>query len=197
MKDLQYEHLVRFIGLCVEAKPYCAVFTEYCPKGSLQDILENDSIKLDPMFKMSLMHDIVKGMAFLHSSEIRTHGNLKSSNCVVDSRFVLKLTDFGLHNLRGEKDNPDTHAYWRGKLWRAPELLRHTNPPEEGTQRADVYSFAIIVHEIVYRLGVFHVKTDNFTPQPDKAHSLQHLHQIPCNSLNRTIATVKTDPLQQ
>lgn len=54
-------------------------------------------------------------MAFLHSSEIRTHGNLKSSNCVVDSRFVLKLTDFGLHNLRGEKDNPDSHAYWKGK----------------------------------------------------------------------------------
>ena len=28
------------------------------------------------------------------------HGNMKSSNCVVDSRFVLKLTDFGLLAIR-------------------------------------------------------------------------------------------------
>jgi len=39
-------------------------------------------------------------MDYLHSSVIRYHGNLKSTNCVVDSRFVLKITDFGLTSLR-------------------------------------------------------------------------------------------------
>ena len=39
-------------------------------------------------------------MDYLHSSVIRYHGNLKSTNCVVDSRFVLKITDFGLESLR-------------------------------------------------------------------------------------------------
>ena len=39
-------------------------------------------------------------MEYLHSSSIGYHGNLKSTNCVVDSRFVLKLTDFGLKSLR-------------------------------------------------------------------------------------------------
>ena len=34
--------------------------TEYCPKGSLQDILENEQFKLDWMFKFSLMQDIVR-----------------------------------------------------------------------------------------------------------------------------------------
>lgn len=59
-------------------------------------------------------------MAFLHSSEIRTHGNLKSSNCVVDSRFVLKITDFGLSLLiDNEKNyNPDRYAFWRRKAIR-------------------------------------------------------------------------------
>ena len=67
MKDLQYEHLARFIGVCVDPKPYCAFFTEYCPKGSLQDILENEDVQLDSMFKMSLMHDIVKvSVRFCH-----------------------------------------------------------------------------------------------------------------------------------
>lgn len=59
MKDLQHEHLVRFYGACVDL-PYPFILTEYCPKGSLQDILENEQIKLDWMFKLSLMHDIVR-----------------------------------------------------------------------------------------------------------------------------------------
>lgn len=59
MKDLQHDHLVRFYGACVDPPDAC-ILTEFCPKGSLQDILENDQIKLDWMFKLSLMHDIVK-----------------------------------------------------------------------------------------------------------------------------------------
>jgi hypothetical protein len=39
-------------------------------------------------------------MLFLHSSEVKSHGNLSSTNCVVDSRFTLKITDFGLPSLR-------------------------------------------------------------------------------------------------
>ena len=55
-------------------------------------------------------------MAFIHSSEIRIHGNLKSSNCVVDSRFVLKVTDFGLHSLRDRGENvEDSYSYWKRK----------------------------------------------------------------------------------
>lgn len=84
----------------------------------LQDILENEQIKLDWMFRYSLMHDIVKGMYFLHSSEIRSHGNLKSSNCVVDSRFVLKITDFGLYSLRAsdEEEEEDNYRFYRRKF---------------------------------------------------------------------------------
>lgn len=167
MKDLQHDHVVRFIGVCVES-PHCCLITEYCPKGSLQDILENDEISLDWMFRFSLMHDLVKGMAYLHNSEIRSHGNLKSSNCVVDSRFVLKVTDFGLHALRSydENENEDSYAYWKRKLWTGPELLRMEDPPPpEGTQKADVYSFAIIAHEIVLRQGPFYMGNQEYSPQ--------------------------------
>ncbi|KAL4713025.1 hypothetical protein ACJJTC_014659 [Scirpophaga incertulas] len=154
MKDLEHDHLARFYGACVDP-PHCCLLTEYCPKGSLQDILENETIKLDWMFKVSLMHDIVRGMHYLHGTDIRSHGALKSSNCVVDSRFVLKITDFGLHELRTSEKDSRAHSYWTRMLWTAPELLRLPEPPPEGTQKGDVYSFGIIMHEIVHRQGVF------------------------------------------
>ncbi|XP_066595921.1 atrial natriuretic peptide receptor 1 [Prorops nasuta] len=161
MKDLQHDHLVRFYGACVDP-PHCCLLTEYCPKGSLQDILENEQLKLDRVFRGSLIHDIVRGMAYLHASELKSHGNLKSSNCVVDSRFVLKIADFGLHELRkpnpfDAEDDLDSYAYWKKQLWTAPELLRMERRPPEGTQKGDVYSFAIIVHEIVMRQGPFYL----------------------------------------
>ncbi len=62
----------------------------------------------------------LQGMSYLHSSELKAHRNLKSSNCVVDSRFVLKLTDFGLHHLKmahrmRQPDEEDTYAFWKSE----------------------------------------------------------------------------------
>lgn len=56
-------------------------------------------------------------MHYLHSSDIKSHGALKSSNCVVDSRFVLKITDFGLNALRTSEKDAKAHSYWTRKLF--------------------------------------------------------------------------------
>ena len=40
------------------------------------------------------------GMHYLHNSAIGSHGHLKSTNCVVDSRFALKIADYGLPSMR-------------------------------------------------------------------------------------------------
>ncbi|XP_069482876.1 atrial natriuretic peptide receptor 2 [Ambystoma mexicanum] len=164
MRDVQFNHLTRFIGACIDPPNICIV-TEYCPRGSLQDILENDSINLDWMFRYSLINDIVKGMAFLHNSLIESHGSLKSSNCVVDSRFVLKITDYGLASFRSSCDTEDSYALYAKKLWTAPELLRRGRPPPQGTQKGDIYSFSIILQEIALRNGPFYIDGMDLSPK--------------------------------
>uniref|UniRef100_A0A8C5GD76 Guanylate cyclase n=1 Tax=Gouania willdenowi TaxID=441366 RepID=A0A8C5GD76_GOUWI len=164
MRDVQNEHLTRFIGACIDAPNIC-IITEYCPRGSLQDILENDSITLDWMFKYSLINDIVKGMLFLHHSVISSHGKLKSSNCVVDKRFVLKITDFGLSSFRTDRHTGNDQNQTLFKLWSAPELLRLEAPPPQGTQKGDVYSFSIIVQEVALRRGTFYLEGEPLSPK--------------------------------
>lgn len=36
-------------------------------------------------------------MTYLHDSPLRCHGNLCTANCLIDSRWVVKLSDFGLY----------------------------------------------------------------------------------------------------
>ncbi|KAI8736024.1 resact receptor, partial [Biomphalaria pfeifferi] len=39
------------------------------------------------------------GLCFLHKSPIKCHGRLTSETCLVDNRFSVKLSDFGLPTL--------------------------------------------------------------------------------------------------
>jgi hypothetical protein len=55
------------------------------------------------------------------------------------------------------------YAHYRDLLWTAPELLRMKQRPIQGTQKGDVYSFAIIVQEIAYRAQPYFC--DNTNPR--------------------------------
>ncbi len=56
-----------------------------------QGVLRNKAIALDDFFRLSFMMDIAKGMIYLHTSYIVSHGNLNSINCVIDERWILKV----------------------------------------------------------------------------------------------------------
>jgi len=51
--------------------------------------------------------------------------------------------------------------FYRDQLWTAPELLRMTTRPINGTQKADVYSFAIILQEIMFRAAPYFLDVDS------------------------------------
>ncbi|KAL5019555.1 hypothetical protein ScPMuIL_002447 [Solemya velum] len=147
MRDIHSEHLTKFYGLCPE-EPNLCMLIEYCSRGSLRDMLSNDAIKLDRDFKISLVYDILEGMIYIHNGPMQFHGRLNSSNCVIDSRFVLKITDFGMFSLRRRETQAQSKK--RNLLWVAPEHLR-TDPYIDFSQAGDIYSFGIVLAEVLTR----------------------------------------------
>ncbi|XP_014866140.1 PREDICTED: retinal guanylyl cyclase 2-like isoform X2 [Poecilia mexicana] len=149
MKDLRNENVNPFLGFFLDCFMF-AVVTEHCSRGSLQDLLRNEDVKLDWMFKSSLLLDLIKGMKYLHHREF-PHGRLKSRNCVVDGRFVLKITDYGFNELLESQKASFEEPPPEELFWTAPEFLRdHTNF-RKGTYKGDIYSFSIILQEVVVR----------------------------------------------
>uniref|UniRef100_A0A671ULP6 Guanylate cyclase n=1 Tax=Sparus aurata TaxID=8175 RepID=A0A671ULP6_SPAAU len=148
LQQIDYYNLTKFYGTVKFDQGVFGVF-EYGERGSLRYVL-NDKVSypeetfMDWEFKISVMYDIAKGMSYLHASDIQVHGRLKSTNCVMDNRMVVKITDFGCNTFLSPGRD----------LWIAPEHLR-----QEGTsQKGDVYSFAIIAHEIVLRKSTFYTE---------------------------------------
>ncbi|XP_054242553.1 guanylyl cyclase C [Indicator indicator] len=144
--QIDYYNLTKFYGTVkIDAMIFGVI--EYCERGSLRDVL-NDKISypdgtfMDWEFKISVMYDIAKGMSYLHSSKTEVHGRLKSTNCVVDNRMVVKITDFGCNSILPPRKD----------LWTAPEHLRHADVSQKG----DVYSYGIIAQEIILRRETFY-----------------------------------------
>uniref|UniRef100_UPI0037E6F874 retinal guanylyl cyclase 2 n=1 Tax=Semicossyphus pulcher TaxID=241346 RepID=UPI0037E6F874 len=149
MKDLRNENVNPFLGFFTDCSLF-AVVTEHCSRGSLEDLLRNEDVKLDWMFKSSLLLDLIKGMKYLHHRDF-PHGRLKSRNCVVDGRFVLKITDHGYNELlESQKASIEEHPP-QDLFWTAPEFLRDVANSRKGTYKGDVYSFSIILQEVVVR----------------------------------------------
>ncbi|KAF4022756.1 hypothetical protein G4228_014493 [Cervus hanglu yarkandensis] len=144
--QIDYYNLTKFYGTVKLDSTIFGVI-EYCERGSLREVL-NDTISypdgtfMDWEFKISVLYDIAKGMSYLHSSKTEVHGRLKSTNCVVDSRMVVKITDFGCNSILPPRKD----------LWTAPEHLRVASVSQKG----DVYSYGIIAQEIIQRRETFY-----------------------------------------
>ncbi|PIO53557.1 hypothetical protein TELCIR_25103, partial [Teladorsagia circumcincta] len=99
---------------------------------------------------------IARGMAHLHSQvPAIVHGDLAARNVLVCShpvdvtRYILKLTDFGISKrTRSETfatyDDPNKIPF----KWLPPEVLRS----REMTPKADVWSYGVLIHEL-YGIG--------------------------------------------
>ena len=78
MKTLSHANLNPLIGVCIDHL-HIAIINYYCAKGSLQDVLESSTVKLDRNFMLSFATDIVLVSSNLFYS---------ACGCFVPGRFA-------------------------------------------------------------------------------------------------------------
>lgn len=142
LATLKHPNIVRFIGACRKPMVWCIV-TEYAKGGSVRQFLtkrQNRSVPLKLAVKQAL--DVARGMAYVHGLGL-IHRDLKSDNLLIFGDKSIKIADFGVARIEVQTEGmtPETGTY----RWMAPEMIQH----RPYTQKVDVYSFGIVLWELI------------------------------------------------
>mmetsp|Transcript_7123 Transcript_7123/g.16190 ORF Transcript_7123/g.16190 Transcript_7123/m.16190 type:complete len:711 (+) Transcript_7123:178-2310(+) len=157
LKTLHHTNIIRFLGAIYNPSPltYCVVL-EYCGGGDLEVALTGNT---PPKFFTNVASGVANGMYYLHKMKYM-HRDIKPSNVLLSGdpksgSFVAKLTDFGLavtvQNASVNNLTAETGTY----RYMAPEVIRH----ECYNYAADVYSFGLLMWEIITREKPFEPKS--------------------------------------
>ncbi|KAJ7955794.1 Protein kinase [Quillaja saponaria] len=145
-------NLVRLYGFCFHPEKRALVY-EYLENGPLNKFLFPSSqstrnIELDKLQQIAI--GTARGIAYLHK-ECRQriiHYDIKPENVLLDKDLNPKVADFGLAKLCSREKSQIEMTHFRGTMgYAAPEMSR----PYPVTHKCDVYSFGIVLFEIVGR----------------------------------------------
>ena len=123
---------------------------DYMPNGNLATLLQEASHQDGHVLNWPMRHlialGIARGLSFLHSVSM-VHGDVKPQNVLFDADFEAHLSDFGLDRLTiPTPAEPSSSTTPIGSLgYVSPEAAL----TGEATKEADVYSFGIVLLEIL------------------------------------------------
>ncbi|GLU01158.1 hypothetical protein SLE2022_184820 [Rubroshorea leprosula] len=143
-------NLVRLYGFCYDRNTSALVY-EFMENGSLDNYL----FRKKEMIEWEKLHVIAvgtaQGIAYLHQGcqQRIIHYDIKPANILLDANFLPKVADFGLAKLCNRDNTHDSVTGFKGTLgYSAPELFLRNHPI---TYKCDVYSFGMLLFEIVGR----------------------------------------------
>ncbi|XP_052213697.1 uncharacterized protein LOC127832334 isoform X2 [Dreissena polymorpha] len=152
-----HENLVTLYGYALDNDEVCLVY-QYLVNGSLHDNLH---LKKSPVLSWERRVSILKGAAcglqFLHSVDKKPviHGDIKSSNILLDQYYEAKIGDLGLAQQAtgGEVTGKMTHITkkntsaqdYTNMAYYAPEIKRGNVFSVKG----DTYAFGVVMYEVL------------------------------------------------
>ncbi|XP_039415087.1 interleukin-1 receptor-associated kinase-like 2 isoform X2 [Corvus cornix cornix] len=142
-------NILQLLGFSVETGLHCLMYP-YLPNGSLQNKLQchDDSVPLTWETRISISIGVVRAVEYLHNFGI-LHGNIKSSNVLLDENFTPKLGHSGLR--LHSSDKKSEYAMMKTKVLQAsltylPEdFVRHG----QLTEKVDIFSCGVVLAEIL------------------------------------------------
>ncbi|WOG89030.1 hypothetical protein DCAR_0208266 [Daucus carota subsp. sativus] len=140
--DLDHENLVSPRGYFCGREEKLLVY-EYMPMGSLSAVLhgtrEAAKQELNWEVRTRIAFQVALAIKHLHSNDI-IHGNIKSSNILLkDREYNACVSEFGITQLHSANSPLSSAGYI------APEVTKYN----EVSQQADVYSFGVLLIELL------------------------------------------------
>lgn len=134
------------------------IVCEYVHGRDLRKLMDDDSWQTTSEDRLRIASQVAKGLAHCHLNNL-LHLDVKPSNVVVSfDGKISKLSDFGcsrravrLPNGLLQATNALSDTNFGTIAYKAPELLKGEQP----TDRADVYSYSLLLYELLSRRSPF------------------------------------------
>lgn len=145
LSKFHHPQIILFMGACIDP---LMIVTELMT-GDLEKLLLDPNVSLSLLTRLRFAKDASMGIAWLHASNpMILHRDIKTSNFLVDENMRVVVCDFGLsETLRQGSSTWDDSGYKGTIYFTSPEVLKNAN----FNQKADVYSFGLVLWQILTR----------------------------------------------
>jgi len=183
LSKLSHPNLVHFYGFSTSYP--LKVVTEFCEGGSLFDLLHNcDHIDIAWKQRHKVCLDVAQAMHSLHSGSPKViHRDLKSHNLLLakpvhhtNDPVHVKVADFGLARMADLDGDWGRMTNQAGSChWMAPEVIIGNKYDE----KVDVYSYGIVLFELLSRSIPFNEQTGAEVVRIIKAGKRPDVDEVP------------------